>query len=54
MADQIAEGIERDRKRTRADDEMRIADADDLEQERYSEYRAAAAEAGQREADGCD
>ena len=44
MADQIAEGIERDRKRARADGDMRIADADDVEQERHSEYRAAAAD----------
>ena len=51
VADQIAEGIERDRKRTRADGDMRIADADDVEQERHSEYRAATADQAERKSD---
>jgi hypothetical protein len=51
VADQIAEGIERDSKRTRADGDMRIADTDDVEQERHGEDRAAAADQAERKSD---
>jgi hypothetical protein len=48
VADQIAEGIERDRKRTRADADMRVADADDIKEERHGEYRATATDQAER------
>jgi len=51
IAAHVAEGIERDRKRTRADGDMRIADADDVKKERHGEYRAAAADQTERKSD---
>src|SRR6185437_6601376 len=51
MGDQVGESIDRHGKRAGPDRDMRRAHADDIDQERHGEDRAAAAEQTEREAD---